>query len=211
MNLKEKAAGFIHRMGISANALTFLGLALALAASFLIYRGYWFWAGGVLLLSGGVDLLDGAVARVSGTQSKFGGILDSSLDRLGDGAVLGAFVFYFLQQQKVLIAGFAMSALIGAFLVSYVRARAECEIENCRVGFWERGERIVYLALGLLLNNIIAPVVVLGIGTHWTAVQRLWRAKTPDTASIQKPLSRKSTAYFVKCFALLLLLFLKKF
>ena len=197
-------------MGVSANFLTFLGLSLAFATAFLIYIGSLWWAGAFLLLSGLADLLDGAVARASRAASRFGGILDSSLDRYGDGAVFAALVFYFLQHQKNLLAIFAMSALIGSFLVSYVRARAEREMENCRVGFWERGERVVYLALGLILNNLTVSVLVLGIGTHCTAIRRLWVARAGGLTAAQKNSSRNTALYSIQCFALLSVLFLKK-
>ena len=210
LNLKNKTAGFLCQLGLSANSLTVAGLVLAFVCSFLIYRGSLSWAGVVLMLSGSMDLLDGAVARVSGKESVFGGILDSSLDRYGEGAVLGALVFYFLQNQKNLIAAFAMSALIGSFLISYVRARAECEIANCRVGFWERGERVSYLSLGLMCGNPAVVAVVLGVGTHWTAIRRLTFASSGASAIIQKKASRNTALYFVQCFLILLSLFLKK-
>jgi len=130
-----------------------------------------------LAVSGLLDLLDGAVARASGNTEKFGGILDSSLDRYGDGVVLGTLVIYFGMRSQVLYAALALSALLGSFTISYVRARAECELDSCRIGFWERGERISYLTLGLLFNNVQVALWVLGIFTHVTVFQRLILSK----------------------------------
>ena len=174
--LKENLAQFLFKLGVSANLLTYLGLALALLAGILIYNGEFFWAGGILLLSGLLDLLDGAVARISKRQSPFGGILDSSMDRYGDGFVFAGIVFFYFEMADLLYALLAFSALSGSFLISYVRARAECEIENCKVGFWERGERLVYVSLGLLLNHLEIVLWVLAIGTQLTALSRLYYA-----------------------------------
>ncbi len=119
-------------------------------------------------------MLDGEVARTTGKAGKFGGILDSSLDRYGDGAIfLGAALFYAASGES-LHALLASSALVGSFSISYIRARSECVIPKCRVGFWERGERIVYVAVGLLTGSLGTVMLVLSVGTHWTAFQRLY-------------------------------------
>ncbi|MGH7198558.1 MAG: CDP-alcohol phosphatidyltransferase family protein [Candidatus Omnitrophota bacterium] len=175
-SLKSKIASFLYEAGVSANALTILGLASAGLSGFLIYKGYFFWGALALLLSGGLDLVDGAVARMSAQRKPFGGILDSSLDRYGDGLVLGGAVFFCASYERTLYAALAFSALVGSFLISYVRARAECEIENCRVGFWERGERTGCLVVGLLADNLALALWILGIATHFTALFRLWVA-----------------------------------
>ena len=160
-----------------------------------------------MLASGLVDMMDGAVARVSKTESVFGGILDSSMDRYGDGFVFGGLIFYFARQGRIETAALAMSAWLGAFLISYVRARAECEVDSCRVGFWERGERVGVLVLGFLTGHIGMAVAILGVGTHWTVFQRLSMAHLSTRAgSSQKshpPFylrsgKRSEPAYFAK-------------
>ncbi len=177
MRIKESMASILHRMGVSANGLTVAGLLLAALSAFFIYKGSFIWAGLFLLGSGALDLLDGSVARLAGIKNSFGGILDSTLDRYGDGFILGAAALYFSARGALLYTGLALCALIGSFVVSYVRARAECEIDECKVGFWERGERIVYLALGLLLNNLAWVLWVLAVGTQATALFRLYQSK----------------------------------
>ena len=179
-NIKSRIASVLYESGLSANAATALGLLFAGLSGLLIYQGYFFWASVALFISGGLDLLDGAIARVSKKASAFGGILDSSLDRYGDGFVLGGALFFCAARGKFLYAGLALSAMLGSFLISYVRARAECAIEKCKVGFWERGERTVYLALGLLFNNLAVPLWVLGVATHLTAGFRLTYASRPQ-------------------------------
>jgi CDP-diacylglycerol--glycerol-3-phosphate 3-phosphatidyltransferase len=143
-----------------------------------------FEAGCLLLFSGLLDLLDGAVARVSGAASNpFGGILDSSLDRYGDAFVFIGLIFYLFERAAVGYAALAMSALAGSFLISYVRARSESAGRPCRVGYWERGERLVYLSLGLVLANLAAVLWVLGTLTHLTVLYRLNCARDPDRAA----------------------------
>ena len=214
ISVKDPIAKFLYRIGVSADLLTFLGLFLAFLSGYLIVKGVFFWAAGVLLLSGLCDLMDGAVARASGKSTVFGGILDSSLDRYGDGLVLAGILFYCARHGKYLYAGLAMSAILGSFLVSYVRARAECAVEKCKVGFWERGERTVYLALGLLFNNLAWVLWVLGFATHWTAFQRLYfSSRKTDESKKSVPFprwivpaasGRNNVFYFIKITVLFL-------
>ena len=174
--LKNKIAEFLFDAGVSADFATYLGLFFALLCGIFTVLGKFYWAGSFLLLSGWLDLMDGAIARIAKKPGVFGGILDSSLDRYGDGLIFSGILFYCVLHQKILYAALSMSALLGSFLISYVRARAECEIEKCKVGFWERGERLVYIALGFFLNNPGLVLWVLGISAHLTAGYRLYTA-----------------------------------
>jgi CDP-diacylglycerol--glycerol-3-phosphate 3-phosphatidyltransferase len=207
MNIKVNVAKFLVKIGISANFLTILGVLTAAASGWLASQGKFIPAGALLLFAGILDLLDGAVARESGVAKPFGGILDSTLDRYGDAMALGGVLFFCLGAGKILYAILCFSALIGSFAISYVRARAECEMDTCRVGFWERGERLVFLSVGLLLNNLAPVLWLLALGTHWTAFQRLWFARQPKAISGSP---RSTTAYYVKIGILIgLLLFFR--
>jgi len=194
--MKTKIALLLHRLGISANFLTLFGLALAGLSGWLVFQGSFFWASAALLASGLVDMLDGAVARVSGKATPFGGIFDSTLDRYGDAFIFAGLVFYFSGTSRLDLAFLSASAWIGSFLISYVRARAECEMDSCRVGFWERGERLGVLTLAFAAGNAPIAVWILGIGTHWTALQRLY-VSSPGARALKTP-SRSDAAYFVK-------------
>ena len=210
---RESVAKVFIRLRVSADLITWAGLLLSFYTAWLMMEGHFFAAGWVLLLSGLCDLLDGAVARASGKNGPFGGILDSSLDRYGDGAVLAACALYYSELGQMRFVYFSLSAFIGSFAISYVRARAECEMDNCRVGFWERGERLVLLALSLLVNNLGAALLILAIGTHWTVFQRITFAKNQIKNSrpipfYLRPSPRNSRAYFFKISALFLFLLL---
>lgn len=210
MNLKNRITVVLCHSGVSADFLTLLGLAFAFCSGIWIYLGNFFAGAVFLLVSGVCDLLDGAVARWRGNVTAFGGIYDSSLDRYGDAFVLGGIIFYFARVENYLAALLAFSALVGSFSISYVRARAECEIENCRVGFWERGERSAYLILGLFLNNLLLVLWVLGIFTHWTALQRLLLSKGYGRFRFISSGGRNNARYFFKALILVLaVLFLK--
>ncbi len=212
LDIKIKSAQFLIRLGISADLLTVAGLLFSLLAGWLIVQGQFFIAAATLLFSGLLDMLDGAVARLSGKQSKFGGILDSSLDRYGDGFVLSGVLLFYANLYRFQYVLLTLSALLGSFAISYVRARAECETPDCRVGFWERGERLVFVSLALALKNLEAALWILGIGLHWTVLQRLFFAHcqtekmTMQTKLSWKPPTRSGIVYYSKVITLILLL-----
>ena len=206
-------APFFVKLGISANFLTWLGLLFSFISACAIIHERFFLAGTFLLISGYLDLLDGSVARAAGKAKPFGGILDSSLDRYGDGFVLGAAILHFMALGQLKYAALALSALIGSFSISYVRARAECEVDDCRVGFWERGERLVLIALALLSNRLEASLWILGVATHWTVFQRVYYSKlrTENSKTIPlflKQVSRDKVSYYIKVGIILAVLFL---
>ncbi|HRU81993.1 MAG TPA: archaetidylinositol phosphate synthase [Candidatus Methanomethylicus sp.] len=162
-------ASAIARSGISPNAITLMGFLVCLASAYLFYTAEPLWGGMALLLSG-FDIIDGAVARASGKVSRWGGVLDSTLDRYSDLAVLAAILLAGLCDP---IAGAA--ALIGSVMVSYVRAKGELEsVKMSSVGLMERAERIVVLAAAAVAGYTWAGVIVLAVLTQFTVLQRLY-------------------------------------
>lgn len=162
----------LFRRRLNPNALTVTGAVVSLAAGAVFAQG-WFVAGGVLILAGGFfDLVDGAVARHFGISSRFGGFLDSTLDRLSDMALLLGIGMYFAgagEPGHVLLAGYALVATV---LVSYAQARAELVLPSFKVGLLERGERVGILALGALTGFTVAALWVIAIGSSVTFIQR---------------------------------------
>src|SRR6266540_146275 len=147
----------LTRTRVTPNALTTAGVSLCLAASVLVFfenRNEWlfYWAGAVLFVVGSVlDILDGALARAGGKTTPFGAFLDSTTDRIGEGAMLGAIALIFARQGNTVALAFAIVAIAGSFLVSYTRARAEALGLRGDVGIGSRAERVVVITGGLVL------------------------------------------------------------
>jgi len=161
---------FFVRIGIKPNALSIIGLAFGIFASitfalpqYFIDTAVWAWVPPVLyFLSGYFDLIDGSVARITGTSSKFGGFLDSTLDRIGDSAaIIGIMIGNMLwvgNLQVNYVIGFI--AICVTILISYTRSRAENEgVIMKGVGLMERGERFFALLGGLIVEAILRGTV----------------------------------------------------
>jgi CDP-diacylglycerol--glycerol-3-phosphate 3-phosphatidyltransferase len=166
-----------HLLGknINPNILTFSGFILNAGAAFLLAIGYAKGGGFAILGAGLCDLLDGAMARNQGRATPFGAFFDSVMDRYSDLIVLlGILLFYAFRGSSRIVA-LTSVVLIGTALVPYTRARAEGVIEKCAVGFLERPERIVLLAVGALFFDLLMVPVLwfLAVFTHVTVIQRI--------------------------------------
>jgi CDP-diacylglycerol--glycerol-3-phosphate 3-phosphatidyltransferase len=129
--------------------------------------------------------MDGAVARVSKVTNPFGALLDSVVDRYSEGAIFVGLAIYFSRFSvgiEKMITGLALTCLglISAFLVSYVRARAEGLKVECKVGLMQRPERIVLLSVGVIFRNLFVNVNFLVVAlwalvilSHITVLQRV--------------------------------------
>jgi len=163
-------ARLLIKRGVHPNAITTVGTLVVIVSGVAFGVGAIRWGGLLLLLSGIFDLLDGQVARQGGKITTFGAFFDSTLDRIGEGAVFSGLIFYFLSgplpsilKTRAVVAG--LVALVASFLVSYTRARAEAlGVEN-RVGIAARAERILLLGL---------PALVLGAGPGRPGVVLFW-------------------------------------
>jgi CDP-diacylglycerol--glycerol-3-phosphate 3-phosphatidyltransferase len=172
----RSALPFLFRRPVNPNLLSVLGAVVSLAAAVAFPFG-WFVLGGVLIIAGGAfDMVDGIVARHHGISTRFGAFLDSTLDRVSDMALLlGIAMFYALAGQPghVLLAGYTLAA---SALVSYAQAKAEQVVPGFRVGIFERGERIVILALGALTGFMVPVLWILAVGSTVTVAQRIAHA-----------------------------------
>jgi len=168
----EPTARFLARLGFSANTLTILGALLTLADSLLIAKGYLRIAGVVLILSSSFDALDGTLARQTGGATRFGAFLDSVLDRVSEAAIFLAIAWWYMEQPGKTEEFLAYVTIVGSFLVSYARARAEGLGIDCKVGLFTRVERALVLILALLFNLIAPALWLLAIGTVTTAIHR---------------------------------------
>ena len=224
------ASTFLSRLagaGVTPNFVSYVGLALALAAAYCFALGaghvlpwesaqapasWWGVAGGILLgLSALADILDGPLARANNLTTPFGAVLDSTLDRFGDMAVLIGCAVYFgalANVTYILVTCLAMSA---GTQVSYVKARAESLTSGLGVGFWQRPERTAALILGGLLGRVPVVLCVLAIFPMFTVLRRVLLAYrllgNPQQSRLEKWLDesapwtqrRYSVPYFATC------------
>ncbi len=159
---------------ISPNILTVVGLFFSLLTFFFTaVTGQLIIAGLFLVVSGFFDLLDGAVARSANMVTRFGGFLDSVLDRYSDLIVMFGISIYFLRRADTLSSMVAFFAAIGVAIVPYARARAEAASIACRSGILERPERVILLSIGLLFPVLKPVVFILAVLAHATVLQRV--------------------------------------
>lgn len=194
----DPAADGLIRAGLTPNIITTLSIIVLLASGAAFALGNLRIGSALLLFSGLLDLLDGKVARRGNMSSTFGAFYDSSMDRLGEGALFtGIAIFYMRsamtsagERMPVLALGLCFAALTGGFLVSYTRARAEGVGIEATVGMAQRAERIILLGAPTLFFGagpkgwlLLGILVVLTIISWITVVQRIWHVYDVTRAS----------------------------
>ena len=175
--LTQPVVRLLAKTCITPSAITWFGFLLAVGAAVLIITGHLFAAGFVVLLAGFFDILDGALAYHTNRSTHFGAVLDSTLDRLAEGVLLLGILVVYAREQSVAGILLVSLALLGSLLVSYIRARAEALGVECQVGLFTRAERVIVLALGLLLNQfayaLVIALAIIVVFSFITAGQRL--------------------------------------
>jgi CDP-diacylglycerol--glycerol-3-phosphate 3-phosphatidyltransferase len=179
----DPVANWLVRRGVHPNTITVIGTLCTVAGGVIYATGHISTGGWFLSATALFDVLDGTVARRSNRSSTFGAFLDSTLDRLADGALLGGLaVFYAVnpQHHDVPMVVVCLAGLIGAYLTSYIRARAEALDLDAKVGMVQRPERIVLLSapqalFGLALGGLVLGLIIVFLTvTAWiTVVQRM--------------------------------------
>jgi phosphatidylinositol phosphate synthase len=165
----------LHRLGVHPDMVTLLGFLVVAVAAVLVGLGEFQWGGLVLVVGLPLDAVDGAVARAMGRQGKFGGVLDSTLDRYADALIFGGLSYHFAVQGRFDYMLLALAALTGGFAVSYVRARAGEAGITVKVGLLDRFVRVIIIVAVLLLPFLMPlGLWVLALGTNFTALQRMW-------------------------------------
>lgn len=176
-------ADLLVRHRVSPNLITTVGTICTMAAGGIFASGHIRAAGWFMGLTALFDVLDGTVARRTGRSTTFGAFYDSTLDRVADGFVLGGLAMFYgmnaVHHSSTMLA-ITIAGLIGTFLTSYTRARAESLGLDAKVGIMQRPERVALLSapqafFGLALNGwVLAGIVTLLSVTAWiTAVQRI--------------------------------------
>src|SRR5262245_39471312 len=183
-SLASRSIVGLTRTRVTPNALTAAGVSLCLVAAVLVffeYRNPWvfYWAGAITFVVGSIlDILDGALARAGGKTTPFGAFIDSTTDRIGEGAMLGAIALVFHRHDHQVALAWRFVAVAGSLLVSYTRARAEARGLRGDVGIGSRAERVVVITAGLVLAPISIWLLVAAISlltaTAWiTVLQRI--------------------------------------
>lgn len=168
-----KLASIIAATGIPPNVITWSGLVLNLWASVFFAAGRFRAAAGCMALAGLCDLLDGPVAREQNRVSKFGGFLESILDRYADLMLFLGLLVYFVRVNRFSYAIVTGVAMAGAVMVAYAKARAASLVPVEDVGFWDRPERLVLMILGGLVNQMGLVLWILAIGPNITVIHRI--------------------------------------
>ena len=178
-------ARFFIRLGFRPDWLTLIGLFFNIVATAAFAYGRLTWGAAILLLAGVFDILDGQVAREGRSETKFGALLDSTTDRYSEIFLFFGIGAYLIQQGAWLVCGVLFFALSGSLMVSYVRARAEGLGEDCKVGFMQRPERLVALALGGLYGHdgLVLVLVILAVTTNYTVIERLVHIRKKSKAN----------------------------
>ena len=187
-SLADPLGRILAKTRIPPNAVTIFGFLLIIVVAWVLSEGHFFIGGFLVLIVSCSDFIDGAMARAMGKVTRFGALLDSSLDRYSEAVLLFGLLWFYAMEQATTQVILIFATVIGSLLVSYVRARAEGLGLDAEVGIMRRTPRIITLSLGLILSPIEPALLVilwiLAISTNLTALYRLfhvWRV------SIKKP------------------------
>jgi CDP-diacylglycerol---glycerol-3-phosphate 3-phosphatidyltransferase len=166
VRIVDPVARGLLRLGISPDAVTLVGTVGVLIGALGFGSRGQFVVGALIVLGFAlVDMVDGAMARARGYSTRFGALLDSTMDRLADGAVFGSVVYWYATKDEPASVAAALICLVASQVVSYVKARAQSLGISCDVGIVERAERLVLVGLGALAT---------GFGVGWALPAALW-------------------------------------
>lgn len=200
--LMAPIANFFVRHGVSPDLITIIGTLGVVAGAVICYPQGWLWQGTVIIFCFVfADMVDGQMARITSTSSSWGGFLDSSLDRLGDGAVFGGIMLFFVHAGepafglRTVWSSVTLAALVMGQLTSYVKARAESLGFSVSGGLAARADRLVIILMGAWLAGLGVPYVlefavsVLAVLSTITVFQRIIsvRRQSPDTTKETGP------------------------
>jgi CDP-diacylglycerol--glycerol-3-phosphate 3-phosphatidyltransferase len=163
------------KWGLSPNPFTFAGVVITSIAAVTFMMGYIRPAGMLILLGGVCDTVDGLVARTTHKATRFGALLDSSVDRYSECIMFLGFGAYFILNKDYETLAGTFLALCGSFMVSYTRARCESLGFEAKVGIVQRPERIILIGMGALIHitAFIFAIWLIAFLANITALQRI--------------------------------------
>ena len=180
VDLVDPATRFLVRHRIQPNLLTTVGFVITTLAAVLIFQDSLLFGGILILVGGTFDIFDGRVARATGLSSHFGSFYDSTLDRFSEIIIYLSLLYYFESNGDGWTRYVILTAMGGALMVSYTRARAEALGFSCLVGFLQRPERVVFLGFGAIVGAIVGKiglnvaVYMVAVLSVFTALQRIF-------------------------------------
>jgi CDP-diacylglycerol--glycerol-3-phosphate 3-phosphatidyltransferase len=183
----DPIAGFLNRLGIKPNTVTYLGLIGNAAGAALVAFGYITWGGVVVLLTAPFDALDGTMARLRGEATSWGAFVDSVSDRYAELLLLGGLMVYYLRQGIWWACALVYLAAVGSIMVSYVKARAESLGYEAKVGILSRLERYIVLVPCLIFNIPFIAAGILAVLANFTAFQRIYYVRQQTHQDETKP------------------------
>jgi CDP-diacylglycerol---glycerol-3-phosphate 3-phosphatidyltransferase len=184
--MRAMARNRLIQSRLTPNAISITGLIGNLVAAALILQELFVLAGVAFVLGSLCDMMDGRYSRMSGKGTPFGAFLDSTLDRIEEGVVLAAVAAWFAKTSDDVAVGATVLAVVGSYMVSYTRARAEALGVGGEVGIASRAVRVVILSAGLLLADeelvpgvdLLEPAIYVIAGlTIFTTFQRVWHVR----------------------------------
>src|SRR5215216_6086384 len=191
--MRELARNRLIESRLTPNAISVTGLIGNLIAAVLILEHYFVLAGIAFILGSLCDMFDGRYSRMSGKGTPFGAFLDSTLDRVEEGIVLAAVAAWFAQQGNDFAVGATVVAVVGSYMVSYTRARAEALGVECKVGIASRAVRVVILSAGLVFAageivpdfDLLEPAIyAMAALTIFTTFQRVFHVRSQLAAQV---------------------------
>lgn len=179
----QPVARFLSRLGLTPNGATLLGFAMTAGVAVLLALGHLRLGGILLIFTLAFDAVDGTLARLTGSVTRFGAVLDSTLDRWAEIAIYFALVWYSLAGGLRLETLLATAAMATSLMVSYTRARAEGAGFTLKEGLLTRLERLLLLIAGLIFGLTTWALLVIAVLAGFTAIQRLWVVWQMDRAT----------------------------
>ena len=172
--LEQPLVRVLAVLGVTPNQISVVGLLASGGTAYLLANGEFRTAAIVLILAGALDMVDGALARLKNLTSSRGALVDSAADRVSEAITfLGLLVFY-INSDSTTNVWLTYIAMIGSFMVSYLRARGEGLGIDCTVGIMTRPERVLVLTISLLIHQVMVGLIIISCLSWVTAVQRFW-------------------------------------
>ncbi len=150
---------FLENANVHPHVVTASGFLFSILSATLFWKGSMFWGGVTLVLGGACDVLDGRLARNTNRTSRFGAILDSTVDRYSEIVVFMGLAAFF---HSAVMSAIIILAMAGSLLTSYIRAKAESLGLECKIGLMQRPERVTFIATGAIIGALIDYL----FGTH---------------------------------------------